>query len=561
MLELEADGGNNLDWYRMATSAARSGAPHAEDIFARHALKAKNADDEDAIRRKFTTCRDSAAPEHGDITVGTLLGLARANGGEFGPWRLQGEQARRAAQIAENMKIGDDVTEPLLPQIMTLEEMHDRLVFIGSTAGVADRVTGRVRTKEVAAAEYAASKHKYDDENGVEKEGPALKFWIASEGRTSVEVLAWVPGRPRICQPPEGQGPGFNTWMGLNPIACPEDWRTRVEPFLGHVAYLVPVAEERERFLQWLAHIVRVPEVLPHTAYLMTTPTTGIGRNLLASILIRALRGFVAAGISLPELLDGQGFTGRLSRKLLIIVDEAREGSGERRYQRAKRLTSLLNEEHRRINPKYGHESIEKNCGRWLMFSNYHDAIPFDNLDRRVIVIANPTARNPDAYYERLYGLLGDNAFIGSVRHYLETKDITGFRPGEHAPMNAAKLRVLNEMMTETERAVAEFKEDCGTELTSRVAIKAHVMNSCNLSAVNDNYLTHAISRAGMLNTGRRIVAYRTGKDYPGETETRFSVVIVRGEWTVEIVKEADAGKLLEAMGLARDWLALKPQR
>ena len=102
----------------------------------------------------------------------------------------------------------------------------------------------------------------------------------------------------------------------------------------------------------------------------MITPVTGIGRNLLASILVRALRGFVAAGVSLPELLDG-GFTGRLSKKLLVIVDEAREGSGERRYERATRLTSAQTEEHRHVNHKYGYQSVEKNCGRWLMFSNH----------------------------------------------------------------------------------------------------------------------------------------------------------------------------------------------
>src|SRR5262249_8965711 len=224
---------------------------------------------------------------------------------------------------------------------------------------------------------------------------------------------------------------------------------------------------EWECFMQWLAHIVQRPEVLPHTSYLMVTPKTGVGRNLLASILVRALRGFVAAGISLPELLDG-GYTGRLSQKLLAIVDEAREGGGERRYQRANRLSQIITEEHRHINPKYGHQSIEKNCCRWLMFSNHDDAIPFDNTDRRVIVIANPTKRKEDAYYEWLYGLLNDHAFIGSVRHWLETKNIDAFRPGEHAPMNEAKMRVLNEMRNETERAVAEFKEDCGTELTSR---------------------------------------------------------------------------------------------
>ena len=281
-------------------------------------------------------------------------------------------------------------------------------------------------------------------------------------------------------------------------MAFPEDWEERVKPFLDHVAYLVPIAEERERFLQWLAHIVRHPEVLPHTAYLMITPITGTGRNWLASVLVRVLRGFVAAGVSLPDILDG-GFTGRLSKKLLVIVDEAREGSGDKRYQRAIRITSLITEEHRHINEKYGHQSVQKNCARWLIFSNYEDAIPFDTNDRRVIVIMNPTGRKDDAYYARLYDMVDDTAFIGSVRHWLETKDITSFRPGEHAPMNPAKLRVLNEMMSEVERAVAEFKEDCTTELTSRQAIKEYIVSKVSSASVKDMYLTHAIRRAGVV--------------------------------------------------------------
>jgi hypothetical protein len=483
--------------------------------------------------------------EHGSTHCKTCPHLA-AEGSPL-HLALQWGRERRAKQIAENIKIGDDVTEPLLPQVMTLEEMLIRLVFIGSTGAVADRRTGRIRAKHYALDEYMASKYTPITGKNAGKEGPALKFWIACKERVTVEVLAWVPGSPEICQPPEGPGPAFNMWRGLPPMAYPEDWQKRVEPFLEHIDYLVPAAGERERFLQWLAHTIQEPQVLPHTSYLMITPTRGIGRNLLASILVRALRGFVAAGISLPDILDG-GFTGRLSKKLLAIVDEAREGSGERRYQRANRLSQIITEEHRHINPKYGHQSVEKNCCRWLKFSNFEDAIPFDEADRRVNVIFNPTGRKGDTYYERLYGLLNDHAFIGSVRHWLETKDIAAFRPGEHAPMNEAKLRVLNAMMSEIERAVAEFKEDCKTELTARSSIKNYVFRNAHQVPVHDTHLTHAIRRAGMVNTGRRIMGF---EDSVGaEQEHRITVVIVRGEWTVEAVKKASSEKLLAAMGL-----------
>jgi hypothetical protein len=136
------------------------------------------------------------------------------------------------------------------------------------------------------------------------------------------------------------------------------------------------------------------------------------------------------------------------------------------------------------------------------MFSNHDDALPFDNTDRRVNVTANPQERKDGAYYARLYGLVGDNAFIGSVRRLLETMDISNFRAGEHAPMNAAKEQMLNTMMTEVERAVFDFKEECKTDLISREKIKAYVDDAVYGSAswqygkgVNDGHLTHAIRR------------------------------------------------------------------
>jgi hypothetical protein len=201
-------------------------------------------------------------------------------------------------------------------------------------------------------------------------------------------------------------------------------------------------------------------------------------------------------------------------------------------------LKSLITEEHRHINPKYGVQSVEKNCGRWLMFSNHSDAIPFDSKDRRVVAIDNPTERRQSSYYERLFGLLDDGLFIASVWQFLKNRDISAFRPGEHAPNNAAKQRLLRDMMTEVERAVVEFMEDCQTELVSRAAIRDHV-NRVTGSKVHDAHLGRAIAAAGMTITGRRVNDPETGK---------HSVVIVRGKWTVEVVAEMANDVLVEAM-------------
>jgi hypothetical protein len=81
---------------------------------------------------------------------------------------------RRAEQLAANIEIGDDIEEEsTLPTVMTLEEMHERLVYIGSSGVIVDRVTGRIRKKDVAHSEYAASVHCIDEKK--QKYVPTLK--------------------------------------------------------------------------------------------------------------------------------------------------------------------------------------------------------------------------------------------------------------------------------------------------------------------------------------------------------------------------------------------------
>jgi hypothetical protein len=124
------------DWNKggMALFSATNGSDDGLAVFHAWSSKSKKYDKQrtDDKWAAYKTC----PPER--IGAGSIFHWAN----EAAPgW----EQERRAKQIAENIKIGDDVTEPLLPQIMTLKEMHERLVFIGSTGGVADLITGRVR--------------------------------------------------------------------------------------------------------------------------------------------------------------------------------------------------------------------------------------------------------------------------------------------------------------------------------------------------------------------------------------------------------------------------------
>ena len=93
----------------------------------------------------------------------------------------------------------------------------ERLVFVGSTGVVADIVTGRVRKKEHAADEYAASQHTLH---------PAKRD---AEKRTGTEVLDRVK-RPHDCRG-SSVGSGRTTDM---PTA------RRARPGVQHVAGIEP---------------------------------------------------------------------------------------------------------------------------------------------------------------------------------------------------------------------------------------------------------------------------------------------------------------------------------
>jgi primase-polymerase (primpol)-like protein len=356
------------------------------------------------------------------------------------------EQERvRAREIGE----GEERIDPL-PRILTLDEMLSSAVYLNDGAMVAHRdypllalPFGQYRTMTAASAtNVRVGKRR------VEK--PVADLWVKSEKRVSVDARTFAPGQPELCRDPEGRS-ALNLWRPMEHSTAPM-WEALAEHFLAHVAYLVPNEAERERFLDWLAHIEQRPGVLPHTHWVFVTETQGIGRNWLGSVFARLWPGNVALGFDLMATLKS-GFNGRLSRKLLVIVDELNEGRAGEQWEHSQKLKSLLTEEQRDINPKYGRQHVEFNCARWLMFSNHVSALPVTEKDRRLNVVRNPAEPQSADYYSRLYALLDLPGFVSAVREFLRRRDLVGFNPGERAMLNEAKQEMV--FATTSEASVA----------------------------------------------------------------------------------------------------------
>ena len=307
-----------------------------------------------------------------------------------------------------------------------------------------------------------------------------------------------------------------------------------MQPFLDHVDYLVPEHDERERFLDWLAHIEQFPGVLPHTHYLMVTPQTGIGRNWLASLLARVWSGATRLGFDLVGAMQS-GFNGALSRRLLVIVDELKAAdTGYGAAQHAQALKAMLTTEHRSINPKFGRQHIEFNCARWLMLSQHYDALPLERADRRVIVITNPMERRPSDYYSRLYALLDNTGFVNGVANWLAVRNLAGFNPSEPAPMSASKTKAIEACIGDVEQALIDLRNGTDAIVMTSAAITQY-LHDCGLRPPSGRAMSAAYAAAGVASCDRMVTL--EGK--------KQRVVALRN---VEETRSAPVAKLLDLL-------------
>jgi hypothetical protein len=204
----------------------------------------------------------------------------------------------------------------------------------------------------------------------------------------------------------------------------------------------------------------------------------------------------VAAGLEIGKLLDG-GFTGRLGRKFLVTVDEAKEGAAGKKYQKADALKALITVEARELNPKYGVPSVQRNCARWLMLSNHEDALPLDRLDRRCVVIRNPDKPRDADYYSRIYAAIHNPRFIGAVWEYLRTLDISDFNAQRPAALSASKRAVIAAMESEVSKAIRQFFEDWPGKIVDRETLFNSVTDETGGRALHAKHFRDCLDEVG----------------------------------------------------------------
>jgi primase-polymerase (primpol)-like protein len=453
--------------------------------------------------RKSALVRDKWEDHKTYLSEFTIPKALVKDGNFYDPNYHVNEAKRRQEQIEENIRIGKGSEQYPSSSVLTMEEMLARYVYIIEGKQVVDLECPR----RIFALDEWKSAHKSSrtvlevkgeykgDGTPKTKSHETTGLWEANPDRKQLDTATFRAGFNQATEDPNGKS-AANTWRPIERTPAAGSGLL----FDSHVSYLF--GADATRFLDWLAHIEQRPGELPHTGWVHISPMQGTGRNWLASVLCRLWRGHVAASFDLAGTLH-TGFNGPLSQKLLAIVDEINEGGANARWENAEVLKSLVTAEHRHINPKYGHQRLEWNACRWLIFSNHASALPLTERDRRFNIVRNENPPMPKQHYSQLYAALNDPGFIASVAWKLRTRDISAFNPGEHAVMNEAKRELVGASQSDVDDVIANLVAEHRADVIANSTLGPMLTNQ-PFGKMTSHH-RHALERAGVRPYGKAV--------------------------------------------------------
>ena len=110
-------------------------------------------------------------------------------------------------------------------------------------------------------------------------------------------------------------------------------------------------------------------------------------------------------------------------------------------------------------------------------------------------------------YYETLYTLKKDQAFIASVAKWLRIRDISGFNLGQKPPMTAAKKALLERTRSEAEQLLRDIVANWPVDIITNEELNELPGNDMP----KRHALRHLLDRAGIVKVGQ----WKSKNTYP----------------------------------------------
>jgi len=252
----------------------------------------------------------------------------------------------------------------------------------------------------------------------------------------------------------------------------PKD-RKAVARVKAHIAHLLPDEREQRLFTDWLSWVLQHPgEHARHGVLLQGVE--GDGKTFFAEMMRMCM------GISNVRMLNAHIFHSDFSDwaegQVLACVEEVRLVDDKNKHEVLNKIKPFIANTIVEIHPKGKPIHNVKATTSYLLFTNFKDALPITDNDRRYLVLfsqwqnrerlkafreANPT------YYSDLYACIEESP--GALRYWLLNHEQSEeFKPMDPAPDTKARLQMIRRAKPPFVLSMEEVIDDNKYELVSR---------------------------------------------------------------------------------------------
>lgn len=235
------------------------------------------------------------------------------------------------------------------------------------------------------------------------------------------------------------------------------------KPFEDYMEHLVPIQEDRDKVLKWLATLIARPQTKMHYGLLLSGPQ-GVGKSTLGEKILTPLVGEDNTSTPSETDITESTFNYWQPHRRLAIIHEIYSGQSSKAYNK---LKSVITDRNIEVNQKFMAVYRIENWCHIFACSNSRKPIQMSTDDRRWLVPGITEETKPPAYWIAFNHWLERDGGLGKIRKWASdyvTKH--GYvMSGEEAPWTSTKFDIVDEGMSEGMRFVTNFMNAVEQEL------------------------------------------------------------------------------------------------
>jgi len=312
---------------------------------------------------------------------------------------------------------------------------------------------------------------------------------------------------------------------GYKPVPITEKNKHAIELFLTHIKNMLSDEKEQTILLDWLAYVVQNAGKRINWAILLQG-AQGTGKSYFAKVL-EWLLGSNAKSLD-PSAL-GERFTGWAHGSLVNIVEEIRI-KGDDKWRIMDRLKPFITNSMIQIEEKGRDHRTVPNFTNYLLLTNYKDALPITNDDRRFCVMYGRIQNESDLfdyfggrdeageYFENLFHESEQHA--GAIKTFILNHTISeDFKPSGRAPDTVSRRLMIQASVSPEQSLVEDLinKHECGA-VNGRILDVTWFKSLCEGEGdvlPQSRTLAHILNDMGYQQiTGRRIKIKKTRENH-----------------------------------------------